>query len=259
MGILESLLILTIIIIVSAVLIALNMYKLDDLYFDSLFIGDSIYNQFDKKIIQYKKEIIKIKIIVYFTVIGISLALGFVAYNFNINRTEFKSGIITIGEGTYKDLSNNALKYYEEIPDYIKDYMIEEGWEIQILDENIEEISGYFSNNEKYASYSLDGLTNYGFKKVYIQNRVEVIKGDTFLHEIGHVCDYINNFKSETEEFKRIHEREVRTFRIHFLSDKCNNETSNEYFAEAFKFYMKDKEKLEKWCPMTYQFINNLM
>lgn len=82
-----------------------------------------------------------------------------------------------------------------------------------------------------------------------------------FNHEYGHFIDYINNSLSSSNEFSAIYECEKDSL-FPDVQEPTNNDfykkTKIEYFAEAYKIYVENPNKLQTKAMKTYNFINNI-
>lgn len=89
------------------------------------------------------------------------------------------------------------------------------------------------------------------------------VNKNILLHELGHFIDidclseteeFINIFYSEWENFKSTTCYKVDSFQI-----DANINTSNEYISSAFAEYMCYPEEMRKYCPLTYEYLYNLL
>ena len=146
-----------------------------------------------------------------------------------IKRTE-ESGIIKAGVGVSRKVYELACEYYANLPISVRMKIESHGWEI-IIKPNLKAAMGY--------SYSIQGLTNYGEKCVYLDNR-SIAVTDALYHEIGHAIDSINDFPSSSNEFLALYEEEKADFTyIDAVGD--GHEISNhlEFFASIFSSIIK--------------------
>lgn len=74
---------------------------------------------------------------------------------------------------------------------------------------------------------------------------------EAILHEMGHFMNLMNNNCSKTSEFETVYKKER-----YQLGSSYGATNLDEYFAECFKVYCKDKKALQKKCPDTYNFMN---
>ena len=81
----------------------------------------------------------------------------------------------------------------------------------------------------------------------------------TLYHEVGHFFDY-KYYKyyslSDSKEFQAIFYEERYNFKTNHSELWYFQETSREYFAQAFAEYILNPKRLQKNCPETYEFIN---
>ncbi len=121
------------------------------------------------------------------------------------------------------------------LPKKIIDAFYKTNWSISITNEDISKkyFNGVYNN--------VRGVTVTGSKMIIIQNKINSIQASV-IHEYGHYLDWYSNFPSSSQEFKKIYNEEVSTFKAQIPNASCvSNE--REFFAHAFYYTIKDASK----------------
>lgn len=171
------------------------------------------------------------------------LAYGSISLADEVVTSEYKVGVI----GDVKeDLIKQVQKYFDMIPENVREAFQEDEWSVFITTENI---------GKKYygANISLLALTIIEDKVIYIDDRKKAVK--SVVHEMGHYVDYKNNFVSESKEFNEIYKEELSNFCKVHLTHKNNVSTATEYFAEVYLVAITDPERVQVNCPKSFGFI----
>lgn len=171
----------------------------------------------------------------------------------DLDRYFYENEYVTIFlEGKiFKRDAKKLVEVLEDIPDKILQDFNEDGFEIILTDVNISE--KYYTGD---ITETIAGLFVESDKTIYISRKSNFIKYST-VHEIGHYFDFKNNWISESQEFQDIYEIEKEKLKT-FSYDEHYKSNSKEYFATAFKEYLKNPKRLETYTPLTYKYIKNL-
>lgn len=97
------------------------------------------------------------------------------------------------------------------------------------------------------------GTFHTGNNNIKVFNEIHSME-NTLFHEYGHFLDKLFSV-SDSKEFQEIFEAERSQFREKIRSSDYYFLSESEYFAEAFSIYISNGNKLEKYCPMTYNII----
>ena len=130
-----------------------------------------------------------------------------------------------------------------------------------------EKVKIYITGSSAEKTYKdMTGLDEDGIIGIFFTDSVEkaVIVEEAYIntalyHEIGHVLDYIkggNDYISLSSEFKSIFEEERNL--LYSESDVEYN-SEQEFFAESFALYMKDRTGLAKAAPKAYKYLRNII
>lgn len=161
-----------------------------------------------------------------------------------LNKTIIKDGTV---DDIYLEI---VCKEYEKLPQNIKDYFTEKQLLIYVTDKNLDK---YFFEGQ-YGS--VQGCADWEKIEIYIEDREKACKNST-LHECGHILDFCLNWSSSTKEFQNIYLKEKDNAKK-IMTNHCVS-SELEYFAESFLFFINKQNELKKYCPDTYQYINNIV
>lgn len=154
--------------------------------------------------------------------------------------------------GSSADIVNKANAYWNKnVPNWLKQKFIDSGWRIAISGTSLAARYGY--------GMSIAGITDYGSKIVFIDNREKPIK-NAMIHELGHFVDYVYGFPSQSGEFTQIFNEEKHSF-IDCTSVGDGHETSNvmEYFAAVFQNAIINGGNCKTQAPRSYEFVCRYM
>lgn len=101
------------------------------------------------------------------------------------------------------------------------------------------------------------GTFNINTKNITILKDCDVME-TTLFHEFGHYVDNLYSI-TETEDFKEIFVNERESYESKVDGNDYHISCEKEYFAGAFSLYIADEKKLKKYCPNTYELINNFV
>ena len=122
------------------------------------------------------------------------------------------------------------------------------GWHIYVTDENIAKTVF----NGKYKS--VQGVTVYSDRTILIEARESAIREST-IHEFGHFIDYMKGFISDSDEFKKIYNEEVNTFKSRIPNSSCVRD-EQEFFAETLYYLYSNPSKC---TSKAYVYVNNIL
>jgi hypothetical protein len=143
-----------------------------------------------------------------------------------------------------KDAQEKVVEAFNNLPDHIEDFYMDENGTIIIIDDK--------SNNITWA-----GLYKPAVDEIKIKKNAYDIESVLY-HEIGHMIDYkYETFKilSYTREFEDIFEEEKSNFIVDHSDPEYFRNNIKEYFAQAYSEYLIKPRRLKKHCPKTYEFI----
>lgn len=147
----------------------------------------------------------------------------------------------------YMSMIYRELNY---LPDSILNLLKSHNVKIYITTKNL---ATEFFNGE-YTS--VRGVAVYESDAIYIEDREKACRGAT-LHECGHLYSGYKNDVDMSSEFIRLYNEEKDSFAL-LASQHCIS-SSTEYFAEVFEKYFKCYDELKRLCPMTTQFMEELL
>lgn len=171
-----------------------------------------------------------------------------------------------VNEGVSEKMENTFILYWTKIPKYIKDYLLE------YQSYTILEPNGTHTNG--HAGVTCDYIINpktlkyMKFPKSYIMattvNKVKLAA----IHEAGHMVDmilgqdygalsptYNGFFVSSNPDFGEVFKTESGKSGYGYWG--LSN--SNEYFAESFRYYFENPQRVKENTPITYAYIENLL
>lgn len=140
------------------------------------------------------------------------------------------------------------------LPDSLIKLFQDNGWHIYVTDRDI--ANTYFSALYK----KVKGVTCYGSNSIYIEDRDSAMAAP--LHEFGHAFDELYETETgiritTTEEYKAAYAAEKEVLRKEY--NITNHYDELEYMANAFKFYVEDKQRLSQACPQIYAILDNCL
>lgn len=145
-------------------------------------------------------------------------------------------------------LNSSLIETISKAPKSILDSVINSGYHIELVPDP----------GEGYGFKYICGLTITEERKIRIQSRESKFR-KAVIHEMSHVFDESLGWISNTEEFKKIFNSEVSSFKVHDYRSNHYKDNVQEYFAEACQEYVYHPAELKKNTPKTYEFIKNLV
>lgn len=144
-------------------------------------------------------------------------------------------GIAEAKGNVSQSLINTANIELNKLPSNIVNKFVSLGWHLYITDENIAQT--YFD-----GEYSrVQGVAIYTERVILIEARTSAITG-SLIHEMGHFVDSITSYSSYSDEFSRIYNEEVDTFKSRIVNSSCVSDKA-EFFAETFYYVYKNPSK----------------
>lgn len=135
-----------------------------------------------------------------------------------------------------------------KIPNKLLEATILTDWKIIVTNQrNLEEECG--------APAQIYGYTNFNKKEIVVYATKEGIE-TSLPHEIAHFFDVLTDI-SVSKEWKIVYDQEKDSYfsmKFTFTTPKYQSEC----FADAFMFYITNKEKCKKSVPKTYNVIDNV-
>lgn len=165
---------------------------------------------------------------------------------------EYNEYVSIQGVVVQEDIRNleNAL---DKLPNWIVESHYESGGKVFLKSD---EFPNYnyteLGDNERVL-----GTFNTNTKNITILKNCDAMER-TLFHEFGH---YLDNFYSitETEEFKEIFANERESYKAKVDGNDYHISCEREYFVGAFSIYIESEKKLKKYCPNTYELINDVV
>ena len=198
-------------------------------------------------------------------IITLNLVICYFSYkNLNLNEEtiddtyctyeEISSYISIKGDIKQKYIDNVTDSVNTHLPTYIFNDFRNNDWKICITN-NI--------GNLEEDNRNIVGLTDFKEKTIYIL-ATDYASKYTILHEFGHYFDIKmhNKYKiSKDDDFINIYNDEKDNFKSanDEVDDKYSRKNSCEYFAACFEEYICFNNNLKEKCPMTYDYINNIL
>lgn len=151
--------------------------------------------------------------------------------------------VFKYNENIQLSLVNYAANYWYLIPENIREEFEDEGWTIEITEDNL---------SERYnIEYSILGITLPDEKLIVLRSGQDNIS-KSLLHEIGHYIDYSNEFPSKSKDFDNIYNLESSYIKERFSKVKFNKQ---EYFAEAFRQFILGSSESKIALQNTFKYI----
>jgi len=157
------------------------------------------------------------------------------------------------------NIDSNLQSIYELSPESVRKTFEENKWDIEVV--NSDQLSGlYGSRLGDTEGHTLAGVTVYEISTIYLSDK-ENFSDMALNHEMGHYFDY-NYYQltgvlpSKSTQFSYVYTQEAY---ISDLFEEYTISTPSEYFAQAFKLYCEEKDKLGAYYPLTYKFIDDLV
>ncbi len=174
-----------------------------------------------------------------------------ISSNININNEQsqiIKSnyGFLILPEQVSLNLMQTAESEIIKLPTNVVNAFSSDGWTINLTNDNI--ATKYFG-----GTYSnVLGATKIDSKQIIIQNRKSCIR-KSVAHEMGHYLDWHFSFPSLRDEFRKIYNQEIDTFKSK-ISNSSAVRDEKEFFAHTFYYLIKDPSKC---TPMAAQYVQN--
>lgn len=126
------------------------------------------------------------------------------------------------------------------------------------LEREVTTLQQYAKSKNTY----INGVTMFSSKSICLSDRItKSYERDRVLyHEVGHVLEYqLGYYKpySETPELIDIF-RDEKTQLSYYSGEYYFCDDPSEFFAEAYSMYICKRDKLKKYGPRTYAYIDNL-
>lgn len=138
---------------------------------------------------------------------------------------------------------------WEKLPVQYQSVLIDGRWAICITENDLKEVLN--------LSTEAAGVTDTEKKTIYFPDNKDSMD-HSFYHELAHAIDSVCGNISSSVKFKSILNLEAVSFRRNYKAAYYYTSNEKEYFAEAFEKYIQDAELLKKYCPLTFQFIDDL-
>lgn len=154
---------------------------------------------------------------------------------------------IVIGEDGTDSVTKNANKYWNNtVPEDLKKWFVENGWQIKVSNVSLK--------SRFNCDYSVAGMTVWGEKTIYLDNRNTIIEL-AMLHEIGHAVDMNWYVLSYGEDFQTCYEKERDNFIDSTGGTEYAKTNVQEYFASVFANMILDTNAVRNQCPETVAYI----
>lgn len=168
------------------------------------------------------------------------------------NEEVVNNGIIQKEGNVKNSFISLGESYFNKLPTNVQNFLKNNDVKFYITDSNLANrfYSGVYS--------SVMGVTVYGEKTIYMENRNNAIKL-SLIHESGHMIDYLTGTPSSSQEFNEIYQEEKDSFIE--IGKQDNNSTSStiEYFAEVFNQAILYPDSCSSSAPRSYAFVMNII
>lgn len=145
-------------------------------------------------------------------------------------------------------------------PEYTDEQLIKLATvEVSNCPNNLSSILSSCGWNIKISHEDLKGdVTMYGYadvheKVIYITDNAEYMSS-TIYHEVGHAFDVEAGGLSWSPMWQGLYSEECKNLTYTF--EMVNPQ---EYFAEAFRIYCKENDRLQSSCPKTYEYMKTVL
>lgn len=148
------------------------------------------------------------------------------------------------------------LKYFNELPDWIKEKFINDDWKLVLKRDLLKE------KNTVPIDSCLEGVTSYYPKIISIKQDALSLK-DTLYHEISHFIDGNDFIYSSTPIFQGLYTQYKDSYKkyvvqpsILYYVDNSSYAASStiEFFASTFSDYLNSPEYVKKQAPLLYDY-----
>ena len=160
---------------------------------------------------------------------------------------------VVVGEsGTNSNVVSAANQTWNtSVPDSLKKSLIDNGWTVSVSKESLANRFGY--------DFSVAGITCYGTKEIFLDNRKSCTKASVLLHECGHAISCMNNWASATDEWASIYASEKQAFFNRVTHDEYDISSQSECFASAFGYAILKPSDMKKYTPKMYEYVSRYM
>lgn len=161
--------------------------------------------------------------------------------------------IYYIGAG--KETITGVAKYWSLVPDFVKSEFKADNSKLIVTDEHL----GYRFYND--SELKVLGVTSFYPSRnnceLYISSDINSLYA--LVHEMGHYVDGKMEFISKSSDFQDIWNNEKSFISIFHSTNIENVSTTSEYFAESFNLFLTKPEDLNRYCPLTYNYIKKVL
>lgn len=145
------------------------------------------------------------------------------------------------------------------LPEKMVQEFADNDWHIFITNGSIENHIG--EREVDFCGGHIGGITVFEYRTIYIPivgktDRTFCAEFAT-IHEFGHYFDRSRGVISMGYDFQKIYNSEDRVFCANVGTAGNTNEVM-EYFAESFACYYLKNDELKKYCPITYEYMDNI-
>jgi len=162
----------------------------------------------------------------------------------NINAPSF----FKIGQDVIDEQISLVISSYDNLPAKLCKAFVNDRWKIYL-------------SNEKIDASSVSGLCSYGDRCIKIRaSSSDIVK--TTYHEFGHYLDFKEKFFSEQKFFTRIFFEEKEDFHKVIKNEssyKYSVSGIEEYFAELFAYFMKNRNLVRNCVPKSYETMHKIV
>lgn len=152
-----------------------------------------------------------------------------------------------------------VLKYIydmiEKIPSDIFNSFLSDSGKIYVTDKVLMSYLNNIDENETESHVS--GFFRSEDISIWLSIELYAVYAGTIEHELGHYLDWKNDWISLSEEFEVLFLSEKEYFKKIVKDDYY--QTKQELFAEAFGKYCVKPDTLRLYCPMIYNYIDEII
>jgi hypothetical protein len=194
-------------------------------------------------------------IIIAFTIIGIIALVIVGTLSFGIPLTAAHALQQHHQETACKDNNTSLDEQLALLPDFIKSGFTYGGGIVHLADLSIADILIDNTGIEHSEAGRASGvfIINNGNPEIWL------VCPSALLHEFGHWFDYTKNWLSGSDESLEVYHAEKGSFAANIDREQHYISTPAEYFAESFARYLENPDTLKKYCPVTHDYISNLI
>ena len=168
------------------------------------------------------------------------------------NEEVVNNGIIQKEGNVKNSFISLGESYFNKLPTNVQNFLKNNDVKFYITDSNLANrfYSGVYS--------SVLGVTVYGEKTIYMENRNSAIKL-SLIHESGHMIDYLTGTPSSSQEFNEIYQDEKDSFIEIGKQDNNSTSSTTEYFAEVVNQAILYPDSCSSSAPRSYAFVMNII